>query len=62
MIDILSISSEIALMWMLQDLTDDYSTFVQVMASCHEMPAIKNVQYFSEGFSISYDDIWEHQS
>ena len=33
---ILSISGEIVLKWMPQDLTDDKSTLVQVMAWCHQ--------------------------
>ena len=32
-IDILGISCEIALRWMLEDLTDDWSTLVQVIAT-----------------------------
>ena len=36
MINILSISYEIVLRWMPQDLTDDKSTLVQVMAWCHQ--------------------------
>ena len=35
-VDILSISREIALMWMPQDFTDDKSTLVQAMAWCHQ--------------------------
>ena len=35
-----SISYKIALRWMPQDLTDDKSTLVQVMAWCHQATAI----------------------
>ena len=34
--DLLSISCEITLRWMTQDLSDDLSTLVQVMAWCHQ--------------------------
>ena len=39
MIHILSISCGIALRWTLQDLTDDKSALVQVLAWCHQAPS-----------------------
>ena len=39
MLDILSITCKTSLMWMSQDLTDDYSILVQVMAWCCQAPS-----------------------